>query len=60
MTRNKILTIAKKMGINDSSKLKDVDLIRTIQSKEGNPTCFASGVKSCDQNKCCWRENCIK
>lgn len=60
MTRNKILAIAKKMGISDSSKLKEVDLIRTIQTKEGNSACFASGTKSCDQTQCCWRDNCLK
>jgi len=60
MTHSKIVSIAKGMGISNASKLKSVDLIRTIQTKEGNYACFGSGKAECDQQQCCWRENCIK
>jgi len=40
-------------------KMSKVDLIRAIQAKEGNPTCFATGNDSCDQPECCWRDDCL-
>ncbi|NLL13653.1 MAG: SAP domain-containing protein [Fibrobacter sp.] len=60
MTHSKIVSIAKSMGISNASKLKSADLIRTIQTKEGNFACFGTGKVECDQHQCCWRENCIK
>jgi hypothetical protein len=50
---------AKKLGIK-SFGMKKVDLIRAIQSAEGNTPCFQTGVDSCDQTACCWRSICLK
>ena len=59
MTVKEIQAIAKKMGIQ-SKKMKKVDLIRTIQTTEGNNPCFQTGViTSCDQMHCCWRSDCM-
>lgn len=60
MTHNKIVAIAKNMGISNPSKLKNAELIRSIQKKEGNYACFDTGKVGCDQHECCWRENCMK
>ncbi len=49
---------AKSLGIKPS-KMKKVDLIRTIQSQEGNSSCFQTQNDSCPQGKCCWREDCL-
>ena len=40
-------------------KMKKVDLIRAIQSKEGNPACFDTGKNFCDQTDYCWRSDCL-
>jgi hypothetical protein len=39
--------------------MKKVDLIRAIQSEEGNTSCFQTGVESCDQTDCWWRSICL-
>ena len=49
---------AKTLGIN-SFGMKKVDLIRAIQSREGNSPCFQTGLISCDQFNCCWRSECF-
>lgn len=49
---------AKKLGIK-KSKLKKADLIRQIQTEEGNRPCFQMSEGSCDQQDCCWREDCL-
>jgi hypothetical protein len=46
-------------------KMKKADLIRAIQSREGNNTCFESatnpmtGENPCDLSACCWRSDCV-
>lgn len=40
-------------------KMKKANLIHTIQSKEGNPTCFGTAKDFCDQIECCWRKDCL-
>ncbi len=40
--------------------MKKTALIRAIQAKEGNPACFQTNIRPCDQNKCCWRADCLK
>ena len=52
---------AKNLGIRDTWRLSKKELIRTIQRKEGNFDCFASGnSSSCDQYACAWRGDCVK
>jgi len=46
---------AKEMGVKDSGKKQEI--IRRIQTAEGNEACF--GTKpDCAQMECCWREDC--
>lgn len=48
-------TIARKTGIN-TRNVNQTDLIRAIQSAEGNNACFAtSSEKTCGQMNCLWR-----
>jgi hypothetical protein len=48
---------AQNLGL-DFSKFKKDDLIRNIQSKEGNTSCYKAKLSSCDQYGCCWRDDC--
>ena len=47
---------ARAMGVRTGG-LKQ-DLIRRIQSAEGNQPCFGTRTE-CDQTGCCWREDCL-
>jgi hypothetical protein len=60
MTLKEIRAIAKKMGIKASRKRK-AELIREIQTKEGNIPCFGTErVQHCGEENCLWREDCLK
>ena len=59
MTIYDIRVIATNMGINPKNKNK-VELIRTIQIREGNVPCFGRADASCDQTNCLWRSDCLK
>jgi hypothetical protein len=48
---------AQNLGLN-SGKMKKADLIRSIQTKEGNDPCYKVKNGSCDQYECCWRDDC--
>ncbi len=50
---------AKKFGLKPGKIKKKVNLIRAIQSEEGNTPCFQTGIDSCDQTDCCWRDDCL-
>jgi len=39
--------------------IKKVELIRAVQSAEGNVPCFNTGRNDCDQTNCCWRDDCL-
>ena len=57
----KWLEIRKKaagMGISIRG-LKKPDLIRALQTLEGNVPCFDTGRQDCDQLQCCWRGDCL-
>jgi hypothetical protein len=59
MKMNEITAIAKTYGIVPD-KLSKTDLIKTIQTREGNFDCFATAYNGeCDQIGCCWREECF-
>ena len=49
---------AKAMGVVAGGR-KKADLIRSIQIEEGNSPCFGASGESCDQQDCCWRDDCI-
>jgi len=50
---------ARNLGIKDTWKYSKKDLIRTIQSQEGNFACFGTAKNSCGQMNCCWRTVCL-
>lgn len=40
---------------------KKIDIIHSIQKKEGNNPCYSTGVsKTCGQENCLWRNDCLK
>ena len=40
-------------------KMKKADLIRSIQKEEGNFECFGTAEDFCDQDECCWKDDCM-
>ena len=51
---------SRRKGINLYSMPKS-DLIRLIQSTEGNNPCFQGDIaSSCGQTDCCWYSECTK
>ena len=40
--------------------LKKAQLIRAIQSAEGNFECFGTAIDSCDQTNCLFRKDCLQ
>ncbi|ACL71967.1 hypothetical protein [Thioalkalivibrio sulfidiphilus] len=60
MNVQSIREIAKGLEIKPG-KLNKTELIRTIQTTEGNFACFGTDyVDSCGQLGCLWREDCLK
>ena len=59
MTIYEIRVIAQNMDIDPKKKNK-IDLIKSIQKKEGNRPCFRATGSYCDQTDCCWRSDCLK
>lgn len=58
MKLEEIKEIAKQHDIK-IGKLKKAELIRAIQSAEGNDVCFESGkAAECGQDECLWRGDC--
>lgn len=54
-----IRQIAKQHGLKTSRQSK-VELVRQIQSAEGNFNCFATAINGiCDQQNCLWRKDCF-
>ncbi len=55
-----VSAIAKAQNINPG-KLSKAELIKTIQTHEGNFDCFATAISGeCDQTGCSWREDCFE
>jgi hypothetical protein len=58
MKKTDIDGIAKQRGIK-CGKMNKTDLVRTIQTAEGNNACFNTGqAQSCGQDQCLWRGDC--
>ncbi len=51
---------AKKVGVEFTPEMGKESIIRAIQRAEGNFDCFGTAVGYCDQEKCCFREDCLK
>lgn len=59
MLMPEIRAIAKEYGLK-TTRLSKVDLVRQIQTAEGNFSCFATAMQGvCDQTDCIWREDCF-
>ena len=59
MTMEKIKEKAKTLGVTPG-KMKKEDLIRSIQTAEGNFPCFMTANGFCDQQNCVWRKECLQ
>ena len=59
MNMQQVRAKAKELNINNYGKMKKADLIRAIQEKVGNFSCFQSAENFCDQDTCCWRPDCL-
>ena len=58
MNMQQVRVIAKEQGIK-VGKMKKFELIREIQTQEGNLDCYATDLDgSCDQSDCAWRDDC--
>jgi hypothetical protein len=58
MKLEQIKSIAQQRNIK-VGKMKKPELVRAIQSAEGNEPCFEAGkAASCGQAGCCWRVIC--
>ncbi len=58
MKMNEIRSLAKSLGIKSFGKSK-IELIKEIQSKQGNFDCFGTATDYCDQLECLFREACL-
>ena len=59
MNVQEIRDLAKDMGLKPG-KAPKLELVRMIQSTEGNFACFATAVTGeCDQLGCLWRKDCF-
>ena len=55
-----VRSIAKSHSIKPD-KLSKAELIKTIQSEEGNFNCYGTAlIGECDQVNCLWREDCLE
>jgi hypothetical protein len=50
--------MAKELGIKTTG-LRKAEMIRVIQSAEGNFDCFGTAVDYCDQMNCLFRKDCL-
>ncbi|MBC3764463.1 SAP domain-containing protein [Neptunicella marina] len=60
MNMKQISEIAIQYGIKPKY-IRKAELIHLIQRNEGNFDCFATAYQGvCDQEKCLWRQDCLK
>lgn len=58
MKAEEIRKIARQRGIR-AGKMKKGEMVRAIQSDEGNNPCYDTGqAENCGQNSCLWRDDC--
>ena len=58
MKMNEIRSLAKSLGIKFVRE-EQIELIKEIQSKQGNFDCFGTAMDYCDQLECLFREPCL-
>ena len=60
MNIGEVRNIAKSRQIKPGN-LSKIELIRMIQTQEGNYACYASAQNGeCTQENCLWREDCLE
>lgn len=59
MKMAEIRAMAKKRFNINSVRMSKTDLIRKIQTAEGNFPCFGTAEKTCDQQNCLWLDDCV-
>ena len=57
MTLKDIRELARQQGVKNYSKMKKAELIRAVQTQEGNAPCFQA-ISDCRENDCLWRSDC--
>jgi hypothetical protein len=58
MNLQKVKEIAKNKGVKIGN-LKKAELVKAIQTFEGNEPCYATGKSvECGQENCLWRDDC--
>jgi len=58
MKMTEVKAKAKELGLRIGNRNK-AELIKSIQTQEGNFPCFGSAIEHCSQEDCCWREDCL-
>lgn len=58
MKMTEVREMAKRLDLK-TNKMRKADLIRAIQTKEGNFPCFETAENFCDQLTCIWRTDCL-
>lgn len=58
MRMEDVREMAKALGVK-SARLKKTELIRAIQTAEGNFPCFGTASGYCDQSDCAFRDDCL-
>jgi len=59
MAMREVRTKAQQLGIRPS-RMRKADLIRTIQTTEGNTPCFGSSAGHCAYTDCCFIGDCLR
>ncbi|MFK5984943.1 MAG: SAP domain-containing protein [Pseudomonadota bacterium] len=60
MNMKEIRVVAKQRGVKPG-KLNKMNLVRQIQTREGNNDCYATSYSlNCGQQSCLWRIDCSK
>lgn len=59
MTMDQIREKARSTGVKNYSRLRKADLIRAIQEKEGNSSCYQA-ISDCQEQDCLWKPGCLR
>ena len=60
MKINDIRAIAKSRGLKMAIGMSKADIIKAVQTQEGNAACFGTDPVRCGQTACLWREDCVR
>ncbi len=60
MKMRELRQMAKRVGVEVIPEMGKGNIIKAIQKAEGNFDCFGTAVGYCDQEKCSFREDCLK